>query len=292
MNAFTIKDLENLSGIKAHTIRIWEQRYNFLKPQRTGTNIRYYSNEELKTVLNIALLNKFGYKISHINKMGSAEVQEKLVALTQNTAQQERLINEMINFMVDLDIDMFEELIDEHVISRGIDKTITQIIFPFLEKIGILWITNHINPAQEHLVTNIIRQKIIVGIESAYAPVANSKSILLFLPEGEFHELGLLYMYYLLKSKGIRILYLGANVPLKDVEFVAEIKKPDYLYTHLTSVAANFNFDKFLNLVQTRLQNFQLIVSGQLTQTYKKKVPPFINFRKSMTEVQEYVAAL
>jgi len=292
MNAFTIKDLENLSGIKAHTIRIWEQRYNFLKPQRTGTNIRYYSNDELKTVLNIALLNKFGYKISHINKMTRADVGDKIMALTQSQAQQERIINEMINFMVDLDIDKFEELIDAHVLSKGIDKTITQVIFPFLEKIGILWITNHINPAQEHLVTNIIRQKIIVGIESAYPHTISGKTILLFLPEGEFHELGLLYMYYLLKNKGIRILYLGANVPLKDVEFVAEIKKPDYLYTHLTSVAANFNFDKFLTLVQTRLQNFQLIISGQLTQTYKKKVPPFINFRKSMTEVQEYVAAL
>jgi DNA-binding transcriptional MerR regulator len=292
MNAFTIKDLENLSGIKAHTIRIWEQRYNFLKPQRTGTNIRYYSNEELKTVLNIALLNKFGYKISHINKMSRAEVSEKILALAQSQAQQERIINEMINFMVDLDIDKFEELIDAHILSKGIDKTITQVIFPFLERIGILWITNHINPAQEHLVTNIIRQKIIVGIESAYAHAPGSMSVLLFLPEGEFHELGLLYMYYLLKVKGLRILYLGANVPLKDVEFVADIKKPDYLYTHLTSVAANFNFDKFLTLVQTRLQNFQLIISGQLTQTYKKKVPPFINFRKSMTEVQEYVAAL
>ena len=292
MNAFTIKDLENLSGIKAHTIRIWEQRYNFLKPQRTGTNIRYYSNDELKTVLNIALLNKFGYKISHINKMSRPEVSEKILALAQSQAQQERIINEMINFMVDLDIDRFEELIDAHVLSKGIDKTITQVIFPFLERIGILWITNHINPAQEHLVTNIIRQKIIVGIESAYSHTPGSMSVLLFLPEGEFHELGLLYMYYLLKVKGLRILYLGANVPLKDVEFVADIKKPDYLYTHLTSVAANFNFDKFLTLVQTRLQNFQLIISGQLTQTYKKKVPPFINFRKSMTEVQEYVAAL
>jgi DNA-binding transcriptional MerR regulator len=292
MNAFTIKDLENLSGIKAHTIRIWEQRYNFLKPQRTGTNIRYYSNEELKTVLNIALLNKFGYKISHINKMSRSEVSEKILALAQSQAQQERIINEMINFMVDLDIDKFEELIDAHVLSKGIDKTITQVIFPFLERIGILWITNHINPAQEHLVTNIIRQKIIVGIESAFPHTSGSRSVLLFLPEGEFHELGLLYMYYLLKNKGVRILYLGANVPLKDVEFVADIKKPDYLYTHLTSVAANFNFDKFLALVQNRLQNFQLIISGQLTQTYKKKVPPFINFRKSMTEVQEYVAAL
>lgn len=292
MNAFTIKDLENLSGIKAHTIRIWEQRYDFLKPQRTGTNIRYYSNEELKTVLNIALLNKFGYKISHINKMRPEDLREKIITLSQIEAQQERTINELITFMVDLDIDSFENLIDAHVQAKGIDKTITQVIFPFLEKIGILWITNHINPAQEHLVTNIIRQKIIVGIERAYAHISNPKTILLFLPEGEYHELGLLYMYYLLKNKGIRVLYLGANVPLKDVEFVADIKKPDYLYTHLTSVAANFNFDKFLLLVQTRLQNFELIISGQLTQTYKKKVPPFVNFRKSMVEVQEYVAAL
>ncbi|MEO6915396.1 MAG: MerR family transcriptional regulator [Chitinophagaceae bacterium] len=292
MNAFTIKDLENLSGIKAHTIRIWEQRYDFLKPQRTGTNIRYYSNEELKTVLNIALLNKFGFKISHINKMRPEVLREKIVALSQIQAQQERMINELINFMVDLDIDKFESHIDAYVQAKGIDKTITQVIFPFLEKIGILWITNHINPAQEHLVTNIIRQKIIVGIEGAYPAIESSKTILLFLPEGEYHELGLLYMYYLLKNKGVKILYLGANVPLKDVEFVADIKKPDYLYTHLTSVAANFNFEKFLSLVQTKLQNFELIISGQLVQTYKKKVPPFVNFRRSLAEVQEYVAAL
>lgn len=292
MNAFTIKDLENLSGIKAHTIRIWEQRYNFLKPQRTGTNIRFYSNEELKMVLNIALLNKFGYKISHINKMRPEEMREKIMTLSHVQAQQERLINELINYMIDLDIDRFEDLIDNNVLAKGIDKTITQIIFPFLEKIGILWLTNHINPAQEHLVTNIIRQKIIVGIESAFSHTTNPKTILLFLPEGEYHELGLLYMYYLLKHKGVRTLYLGANVPLKDVEFVAEIKKPDYLYTHLTSVAANFNFDKFLNSFQARMQAFPLIVSGQLTQVYKKRVPPFINFRKSMTEVQEYVSSL
>src|SRR5678816_4265705 len=108
MTKFTIKDLENLSGIKAHTIRIWEQRYSFLKPQRTDTNIRYYTNEELKTVLNIALLNKYGFKISHIDKMSEQELREKIISLSHAEAQQERLVNDLLHYMVDLDMDRFE----------------------------------------------------------------------------------------------------------------------------------------------------------------------------------------
>lgn len=292
MNAFTIKDLENLSGIKAHTIRIWEHRYTFLKPRRTNTNIRYYNNEELKTVLNIALLNKYGYKISHLDKMNPDEVRGKIISLSNIQAQQERLINELVQFMIDLDMDKFENLLENYIMGKGIDKAITQVIFPFLEKIGILWLTNHINPAQEHLVTNIIRQKLIVGIEGAFTHFNINKTVLLFLPEGEHHELGLLYMYYLLKNKGVKTLYLGANLPIKDVEFVASIKKPDYLYTHLTSVAGNFNFDKFLTMVHAILPTYPLVISGQITQNYKKKVPPLINFCKSLPEVLEYVASL
>ena len=292
MNAFTIKDLENLSGVKAHTIRIWEQRYSFIKPQRTDTNIRYYSNEELKTILNISLLNKYGFKISHIDKMHPDEIRNKIIALSNTQAQQERIVNEMIQYMVDLDIDAFETLLDNYIAARGIDKTITQIIFPYLERIGILWLTNHINPAQEHLVTNIIRQKLIVGIEGVFTHIQVNKSVLLFLPEGEHHELGLLYMYYLLKSRGVRTLYLGANVPVKDIEFVSKLKKPDYLYTHLTSVASNFNFEKFLNQIQLRLADFPFVISGQLTQHYKKKVPPNVNFKHSLHEVFEYVGSL
>jgi DNA-binding transcriptional MerR regulator len=291
MNAFTIKDLENLTGIKAHTIRIWEQRYRFLKPQRTETNIRYYSNDELKKVLNIALLNKYGFKISHIDKMRPEEMQDKIITLSNAEAQQERLINSLIQCMVDLNIDAFEKQLDEHIKTRGIDKTILHLVFPFLEKIGILWITNHIIPAQEHLVTNVIRQKLLVGIESAYAHFSKDKTVLLFLPEGEHHELGLLYTYYLLKTRGIQVLYLGANVPLKDVEFVATFKKPDYLYTHLTS-AVNFNFEKFLNQMHIRLPGFPMVVSGQCAQVYKKKAPDGITLKKSLFEVWEYVSSI
>lgn len=290
MNAFTIKDIENLSGVKAHTIRIWEQRYDFLKPQRTDTNIRYYSNEELKTILNIALLNKYGFKISHINKMNFGEINQKLVSLSPHYAQQELIVNQLISSMVDLDLDRFEELLVEQIDLKGVEKIINTIIFPFLEKIGILWITNNINPAQEHLVTNIIRQKILVGIENTVSQIKSEKVALLFLPEGEFHELGLLYVYYLLKSRGIKVLYLGADVPLSDVSFIARVKKPDYLYTHLTALSASFNIERFLNNVHLKINDVPVIISGPFTVNYKKEIPPNIYLKKSLDEVKEYIS--
>ncbi len=292
MNSFTIKDLANLSGIKAHTLRIWEQRYTFLKPHRTDTNIRYYSNEELKTILNIALLNKYGFKISHIDKMSETEVREKILSLNQLQAQLERVVHELIQQMIDMEMESFEKTINEFIATKGIERTITQIIFPFLEKIGILWLTNHINPAQEHLVTNVIRQKLICGIEALQTPLKSNKTILLFLPEGEYHELGLLFMYYILKNRGINVLYVGASVPLKDVEYVVNYKKPDYLYSHLTTVGQNFNFERFLQNVTEKFKNIPIVISGQLTNTYEKKIPTSINFKRSFTEVMEFVGGL
>lgn len=292
MNSFTIKDLENLSGIKAHTLRIWEQRYNFLKPNRTFTNIRYYSNDELKTILNIALLNKYGFKISHIDKMNQAEIKEKILSLNQAQAQQERIVNELIQQMVDMDIEAFENTLSNYIMARGIERTITQIIFNYMEKIGILWLTNHINPAQEHLVTNIIRQKLIVGIEGISTSLRLNKTILLFLPEAEYHELGLLFMYYILKSRGANVIYLGANVPLADVAYVVNLKKPDYLYSHITTPGQNFNFDKFILNVSKNFKDVPCLISGPLTQNYEKKIHPPVVFKKSFAEVMEFVSGL
>lgn len=292
MNVFTIKDLENLSGIKAHTIRIWEQRYSFLNPRRTGTNIRNYSNTELQTILNIALLNKYGFKISHINKMTPQEMNDQILALAPVQAQQERVVNQLIHFMADIQMEEFELVLNGYIKSRGIEKAIMQIIFPFLERIGILWVTNHIIPAQEHLVSNIIRRKLMMGIETLTVNLATGKTALLFLPEGEHHELGLLFVQYLLKRQGIRVLYVGANIPLKDLAYIVNIKEPELLYTHLTSVARNFNFEKFLESASRLASGRPVIVSGILTQAYKKKVPADVCLKKSLAEVMEYIGSL
>ncbi len=292
MNAFTIKDLENLSGIKAHTIRIWEQRYSFLKPNRTDTNIRFYNNDELKTLLNVSLLNKYGFKISHIDKMTEQEMSQKIVNINDQYAQQEYIINTMIQGMINMDLDLFDSLLNDYIKMRGVEKTIHHLIFPFMERIGVLWVTGHINPAQEHLVSNIIRQKLIVGTDMVSPMIVSNKVGLLFLPEGEFHEIGLLYVQYLLKSKGIKVYYLGSNVPLEDVAYVINHRKPDFVYSHLTSVSSAFNFEKFLTQAIKKIDHVPLIISGRLAGSYEKKIPPQIIFKKSIQEVSEFISSL
>jgi DNA-binding transcriptional MerR regulator len=292
MTKFTIKDLENLSGIKAHTIRIWEQRYSFLKPSRTDTNIRYYSNDDLKTILNISILNKYGYKISHINNMSVNDVQARVAELNLAGAQQERIVNELIQVMVDLDIAGFEKLIDKQIAANGIEKVILRIIFPFFERIGILWQTGHINPAQEHLTTNILRQKLIVGIDHAKPVLKIKRSFLLFLPEKEHHEIGLLLVYYLLKKRGAEVFYIGANVPLKDAQFVNDTKKPDFIYIHLTSTSPGFNFEKFIRLTSEKISKPKIIISGFPTHGYKKVLPKNVEFKHSLVELLEFISSL
>jgi DNA-binding transcriptional MerR regulator len=289
MSSYTIKDLEKISGIKAHTIRIWEQRYNFLQPQRTETNIRSYSAEELKVILNVSLLNKYGFKISHIDKMSSEQMEEKIMALSQLDAQKERVVNALIKEMVGLNMVAFERQLDLYIGQKGIEKTITEIIFPYLERVGILWVTNHINPAQEHLATNIVRQKIILGIEKLPPLVNYTKRIVLFMPEGEYHELGILYVHFLLKQRGVYVDYLGANVPMVDLKYLTEMRKIDYLYCHITSPAKNFKLDKFFSNLATINPQTPIILSGQLIQEFKGKIASNIQLKRSLAETISFL---
>ena len=289
---FTIKDIENLSGIKAHTIRIWEQRYSFLKPKRSDTNIRYYTNQELKTILNISLLNKYGFKISHIDKMSPDTIAENILSLSDSGAKDNVTINRLFECMVDYDIENFESSLNESIFASGMEKTILKIIFPFLEKVGVLWLTNHINPAQEHLASNLIRQKIIAGIDGLPIKIKSPVKVCLFLPEGEYHELALLLVAYLLKKKGIQTFYLGAHTPFSELENVTDYKKPDYLYTHVTSASQNFNFEKFVLTLSKKFGKYPTIISGRLTNSYLKKLPPQTIFKKSLAEVKEFIANL
>ena len=288
--SFTIKELESLSGIKAHTIRIWEQRYKFLQPSRTSTNIRRYNNEELKTLLTVALLNKYGYKISRIDEMQPGQRTEAVLRLQQPDALDEHVINELIGYMIDLKSSEFEKLLTDCITQYGIEKTITGIIFLFLERVGILWQTNRLRPVQEHIVSAIIRQKIIHAIDGLPLTTFSSPLFILFLPEDEHHELGLLYVYYLLRKRGLATIYLGANVPLKDVEYIVQIKSPQYLYLHLTSLPRKLKFSRFVELLQG--SQTKIIISGYAAQLVKRQVSEKVVLLQSLSTVQAYIASV
>ena len=271
--SFTIKELEALSGIKAHTIRIWEQRYRFLRPSRTQTNIRKYSNEELKTLLTVALLNKHGYKISRIDGMMPEQRREVILQLNDKDARLEQVVNEMIAAMIDLDMIAFETILMEQVKEKGILDAISTVIFLFLDKVGILWQTNRINPAHEHLATNLIRQKIISAIDHLPLPEKKEPLFLLLLPEGEHHELGLLIVFFLLKQRGLPVVFLGANVPLKDAVYIVERLKPRYLYMHLTTFPTRQQFQKYLQAVSGPMPPQSFLLSGQIADAGKSNLP-------------------
>lgn len=283
---FSIKDLENLSGVKAHTIRIWEQRYGFLKPLRSDTNIRYYTNDELKKMLNAALLTRYGYKISQISKMSDEQLQEKVLELHQNEALQDRLVNELIARMVDMDVSGMEEILDAYILNKGIQKAMNAVIFPFLERIGIMWTTDRIHPVHEHLVSCLIRQKIIAAIESLVNRPISQQKALLFLPEDEYHELGLLYLYYLLKQRGLQIYYLGGSVPLNNIEYIVKQKNIDILFTHLTSVPPGFNLPFYVHQLSIHLKKSVVYISGPVVSQISSKSFPNIHLIRSQEELR------
>jgi DNA-binding transcriptional MerR regulator len=290
--SFTIKELEALSGIKAHTIRIWEQRYHFLKPSRTETNIRRYDNDELKTLLTVALLNKYGYKISRIDSMSRDQRNDAVLHLSEHEASTERLVNKMIGYMIDMRNIEFESLLNNHISEHGIEKTITEVIFYFLEKVGILWHTNHILPVQEHVVSNIVRQKILSAIDGL--PLINKPEpvFLLFLPEDEYHEMGLLFVYYLLRKKKLPVIYLGASVPLKDIQFLFESRAPKYLYIHLTTFPRRHDLAKYLSALSPRFPGTKILLSGSGIADYKKPLPSNVIKFESLESVISYIRIL
>ncbi|MCK4919694.1 MAG: MerR family transcriptional regulator [Bacteroidales bacterium] len=234
MAKYSIKDIEKLSGIKAHTLRIWEKRFNLLEPKRTETNIRYYEDEDLKKILNVALLYRKGFRISQIACLGEEELSAKINSLSKSEENNASRIDNLVLSMVEMDENKFEKLIYTSIMQNGFEETVINTIYPFFEKIGVLWQTGAINPAQEHFISNLVRQKIIVAIDGIVERTdRNSKHFLLYLPEGEMHELGLLFYYYLLKKRGHKITYLGQSVPLEDLQKTGKFLSPQYLITHI-----------------------------------------------------------
>ncbi|TNF46525.1 MAG: MerR family transcriptional regulator [Bacteroidetes bacterium] len=261
MAEYKISDLETLTGIKAHTIRIWEKRYGLISPDRTETKIRMYSDQELVQLLNVALLNKHGYKISKIANMSSSEIGEHVQKLESNE-DEDVSMERLILSMVEIDEPLFSKTLNSLIEKKGLEKTFTETIIHFLDRIGIMWQVGSITPAQEHFMSNLIRQKVISAIDALSGEKTSTQSVLLYLPEHEWHELSLLFYQFVLRKRGIKTYYLGQSVPYDSIVSCFGQLKPDVIVTSwLTSVDPTFMVQYFKNLKKD-LNNAPILVGG------------------------------
>ncbi|MFY0689851.1 MAG: MerR family transcriptional regulator [Cyclobacteriaceae bacterium] len=290
MSKFSIKDLEHLSGIKAHTIRIWEQRYELLHPERTDTNIRYYGDQDLKLVLNVALLKDHGHKISKIANMSLQDMQEEVVRITQTNLGFEDQIHALTLCTVEMDEAGFDKLLSTSIVKMGFEKTVINVIFPFLRQVGILWQTGAIIPAQEHFISNLIRQKLIIAIENQHVhPERNAKKYILYLPEGELHELSLLFTDYVVRSRNNKSIYLGQGLPLPDLESAYEIYKPDYLFTVITCFPSSTDVQTYVNQIAARFPDVTIILTGMQIVGQAIDIPSNVVVMNSVPDMISFV---
>ena len=263
VGSYSIKELEHLSNIKAHTLRIWEQRYGFIKPSRTEGNVRTYSSSDLKLILNIALLKENGHKISKIAQMSDQEIHRSVIDVSKNLHKTDDQIQAMVLAMLDTDEDRFEKVLSRNILKSGFEQTIVNIIYPFLARIGIMWQTGSINPAKEHFITNLIRQKIIVAIDGQYVDqVENPLKYLLFLPDGELHEVSLLFCNYIVRSRGFKSIYLGQSLPHEDLKKIYNFHSPQFIMTVLTTYPGMEKIQEYVTKLENDFPNSHLLLSG------------------------------
>lgn len=288
MGKYSIKELEKLSGIKAHTIRIWEKRHNLIAPSRTNTNIRFYDDDDLKKIINVSLLNNNGIKISRIADMSTEEMNKKVLEISEIQNDAMIHIDQLVVAMIEMEEEAFEKILNNLILRYGFERTITEIIYPFLEKIGILWQTKNITPAHEHFISNLIRQKIIVAIDSLPMPSKGSKKVILFLNEQEMHELGLLFYHYLIRKAGYRTYYLGQSVPHDDLVKVFEVHQPDMMITSITS-ATSTPIENYFQKLSHDFPSTQILVSGLQVQKYKGLKVGHIQTFSTVAELKHFI---
>jgi DNA-binding transcriptional MerR regulator len=249
-SGLSIKDLENLSGIKAHTIRMWEKRYNIFEPQRTKTNIRFYDNDDLKKLLNITSILDNGMRISRACQLSQAEINKQILTIQAENIEASKsiVINELIIATLQCNGLAFENTFANYKDTHSFEATIEQILYPLLVRIGLMWTVSKLNPAQEHFAIQLIKQKLFAAINEL-PNLASKRKFLLYLPEKEDHEIGLLYAYYLIKKSGLQTIYLGPNVPLIDVISCADNSKP-------TDILCTFTVPRKEETLTTYLDEF------------------------------------
>lgn len=293
MIRYSINDLEKLTGIKAHTIRMWEKRYHIINPQRTDTNIRYYDDDDLKNLLNISTLNSHGFKISKIALMDKNTIREKVLDIAGANGDHSTKINNLIVSMIDFNEESFEKILNSSILKIGFEHTVTDVLYPFLEKIGVLWQVGSLNVAQEHFITNLIRQKMILAIDGQSKQAApDAKSFLLFLPDKEFHELGLLFYSFLLKKNGYKVVYLGQSVPFFDIKEVMKVRDSDYLFTYFVAAMNPEEIPGYLEQLSTAFPSKKIFITGLQVQSCTMKLPDNIVLIKNAEEFKGVLESL
>ena len=251
MSSYKIKDVETLTGVKSHTLRIWEKRYGLPKPSRSNTKIRNYSEEDLLLLLNVAILNQGGLKISKIAGLSEEEIYVKVLEQSESSVNENTTVGLLINAMINFDEIVFKNVIQKHIEKEGLKQTYFNYILPFLERIGVMWMVGSILPSQEHLVSNIIRELIIRQTKNIVEKRNDSKTYALFCREGDWHELSLLMYNYLLREQGNQTFYLGQNLPIKTLLNGTMIKKCDGVVLSLVSAIDKKSEQKIINTLNT-----------------------------------------
>jgi DNA-binding transcriptional MerR regulator len=268
MEQYSIHDLDKLSGIKAHTIRVWERRFKIVTPHRTGTNRRRYGDDELRRIINISILKRNGFKISEIAKFSTSEIEEKVSFLSKDVFNPDTQIDSLVVAMVDHNEKAVNDVLIRSMMNRGMEETMDSIVFPFLKRIGIMWQTGSADVGSEHFITSIFRQKLISAIDTL-SPVLKPKrkKILLFLPENELHEIGLLFCNYVIKKMGHESLYLGQSTPLFAVTEVLSKWKADIIITGLMSGFPGLKSDEYLSNLLKSFPKQKILVAGDFAKS-------------------------
>ena len=287
-NEFSIKDIERFTGIKAHTLRIWEQRYHLLKPERTSTNIRYYTIDDLRLLLNVAVLIKQGMRISQIARLSSEERSSKVNHFEHQGGDTTAILDRLKLAAINLQSIEFDRVINHSIEELGFEKAFETIIFPFIRLLGILWQTKSITAVQEHFASNLIRQKLYGAIDKLDIAVGpEARSVVLYLPELELHELSLLYAHYRFKKAGYLSVYLGQSVPLEDLLLAYENIKPSLFFSVFTSYPAGSHVQDYIDRLQQMFKGIHVpfyITGLQMIEQESKRLPGNICVLHSLSD--------
>lgn len=292
---FSIRDLENLSGIKAHTIRIWEKRYSLLSPERTNTNIRTYSLSSLQKLLNITLLNKNGYKISKIAKIPEGDIPLKVSEIVANKSIKNHVLNAFKLSMINFDQTSFSNTYNGLLAENSFREIFKEFFIPLLNELGLLWQTDTITPAHEHFITAMIKQKILVNIDKIQTnePTKKEKTFVLYLPEGEIHDIGLLYVNYEIIIRGYKSVYLGQSIPQKNLAELLRNADNLCFLSYFTVAPTQEKVEKYINDFGELIKDYQnpsfWIIGKQTIHVDQTKLPKYINI---FTSIEELINAL